>query len=728
MSRLQSLTKIAVSVLLISICFQFGCQSQQPLYLTERGRYQNHYISKATKIEYPDTDVQSLSEVCRAAPPLTLDNPDPDSMWEVTLEEAIQMALKNSKVVRTLSGVGFSQAGVSGTPGALLQSPGSIKTVYDPALIESDPRYGQEAALAAFDAQLNAGARWMKSDTPYRNDVGRTVGAQSDAGQFNLGISKYAAPGTQFYLNHVNQYDVSYGGLRSTPVTWSNYLEGGFVQPLLRGNGIEFNRIAGPYGTPGMYNGVAVARINTDTSLNDFEMAVRNLVADVEKAYWNLYYAYHRLESVRSGRNAAYETWRQTKTHAEVGSQRGRAQYLAQAEQNYFTFRQQTELAQNNLFKAESAMRYILGLTTTDGRLIRPIDDPVTAPISLDWQNILCEALFRSPELRKQKWEVKRRELELCASKNFLLPRLDLEAGYRISGAGKELLVPDNSRSNAYGSLTGGNYTGWTVGLTASAPFGWRQELAGVRNAQLNLAKARTILQEQELELTHQLGDSFREISLAYQQMQTTLACYRAADEEVRAVRNAFEADTTTLDQLLQAQRRQAEAETSYYSSVIDYNLAIMTLHYRKGSLLEYNNVCLTEGPWPGKAYFDAKRRARERDAGHYFNYGLTLPRAVSRGTYQQHQHGYDSIAYETLPTIQPRGERELNLIPPAPSLNGTPKTIETDSLMMIPTPVLPKSASNSTPVSFTTPDVAPHAVGSVPTLTPARNMRYITK
>ena len=717
MNRFRNITQFVASLLIVGICCQFGCRPQQPLYLTEKGRWQSHYIDKATKIEFPNVDAPSLPEVCNTAPPLTLDNPDPAAMWDLTLEEAIQMALKNSTVIRTLSGVGYSQAGVAGVPSALLQSPGSVRTVYDPALAESDPRTGPEAALSAFDAQLNMGTRWIKSDTPYRYGNG-TAGVQGDVGQFDIGITKYAATGTQFYLNHVDQYNV--GGAAGTPVTWSNYLEGGFRHRLLRGGGIEFNRIAGPSGTPGVYGGVAVARINTDMALSDFEMATRNLVADVERAYWNLYYAYRRLDSVRSGRDAAYETWHSTKTHADVGSARGRAYQLAQAEQNYFTFRQQTELAQNNLYKAESAIRYIIGLTASDGRLIRPIDEPITAPIQLDWRNVMCEALFRSPELRKQKWAVKQRELELTASKNFMLPQLDLDAAYRVSGAGKELLVPDNSRSNAYGSLTGGNYTGWSLGLTASAPFGWRRELAGVRNAQLNLARHIKLLNEQEIELTHQLTSSFQDISSAYQQMQTTFSSYRAATREVEAVENAYEAETVTLDQLLQAQRRQSEAETGYYSSVIDYNLAIMTLHYRKGSLLEFNNICLSESEWPAKAYFDAKRRARERDAGLYFNYGYTVPGVVSRGTYQQHQHGYNSTAYDVLPTALPKGDHYDLTPPPAPTTNGTLKVIETESTV-IPTPVLPKPGS-TTPVSFTTPEVAT----PTSTLTPSRNMRYV--
>jgi len=723
MHRFRNFTKIAVNVLLIGICFQFGCRPQQPLYLTEKGRWQNQYSGRATDIEYPNVDVQSLPEVCNAAPPLTLDNPDPVAMWDLTLEEAIQIALKNSKVIRTLSGVGFSQAGVSGVPGMLLQAPNSVRTVWDPALIESDPRAGQEAALAAFDAQLNAGAKWTKSDTPYRSGNG-TAGTQGDVGTFNLGISKYSAPGTQFYLNHVNSYNVSSGvpPQPGTPVTWSSHLEGGFVHPLLRGSGIEFNRIAGPSRQIGVYGGVAVARINTDMSLNDFEIATRDLVANVEKAYWNLYYAYHRLESIRTGLNAAHRTWLQTKNHAEVQSTRGNAQNLAQSERNFFTFRQQTEAAQNNLFKAESVMRYILGQAATDGRLIRPIDDPITAPIKLDYHSILCEALFRSPELRRQKWEIKRRELELTASKNFLLPNLDLEAGYRVNGAGKGLT--GHGGDSAYNSLTGGNYTGWTVGLTASAPFGWRQEQAAVRNAQIQLTRAKELLREQELELTYQIQDSFREISSAHQQMRTTLAAYRAASEEVLAVQNAYDLGTTTLDQLLQAQQRQSDAETGYFNSVINYNLEIMTLHSRKGSLLEYNNVCLMEGPWPGKAYFDATRRARERDAGHYFNYGFTLPGVVSRGAYAQHQHAYNSMSYDTLPTVLPDGEYDYSI--PSPPVYEGPRTIETDSTTSIPTPVLPR-ATGSTPVSFTTPSfAAPESEKPVPALTPARNMRYV--
>jgi outer membrane protein TolC len=709
MNHLRNYTKVALSLLIIGICFQFGCQPQQPFYLTKKGDWQKSYIGKATKIDYPNVDIHSLAEVCNTEEPLHLYNPDPKAMWKLTLEEAVQMALKNSKVIRTLNGVNFSQGGVFGVPGSLLQGGGN-RTVYDPALIESDPTYGQEAALAAFDAQLTASTAWSKNYGRNGDDYNSTDGVR-----FDVGITKTAATGTQFRIMHANQYNYSYDASYNPTYrnsSWTSGFELGFRHPLLRGGGIEFNRIAGPDSyRPGQYNGVAIARLRTDMDLTDFEMSTRNLVADVERAYWNLYYAYHRLNSVRSGRDAAYQTWRQTKTHAEFGSAQGSAHQLAQAEQNYFQFRQQTEAAQDNLFRAEKMLRYIMGLTVSDGRLIRPIDDPITAPIRLDWQNIMCEALFRSPELRKQKWIIKQRELELKGSKNFMLPQLDLSGSHSIgSSAGAEKLL--GAHDSAYGLLTG---NGWTLGLDAMIPLGWRRELAGVRNAELNLTKSIAILHEQELELTHQLGASVQEISSAYQQMQSTYSTYRSATAEVTAVQNAYDAQKATLDLVLQAQRRRAEAETGYFSSLVDYNLAIMTLHYRKGSLLEYNNVCLSEGEWPGKAYFDAKRRARERAAGHYFNYGATLPGVVSRGTYRQYQHHYDSMSYDTLPTTLYNENND--------SPDGGLRMIETTPTAVIPTPVLPRPGNNET-VSFVTPEIVSPAPTS--TLTPSRNMRYV--
>ena len=94
-------------------------------------------------------------------------------------------------------------------------------------------------------------------------------------------------------------------------------------------------------------------------------------------------------------------------------------------------------------------------------------------------------------------------------------------------------------------------------------PIGFRRELSGVRHHELLLARDRAILQDLELEISHQLGDAIRDIDLNYGLTQTNFNRRVAAEAEVHAVEAAVRSSSNvTLDLLLDAQRRRAEAES----------------------------------------------------------------------------------------------------------------------------------------------------------------------
>jgi hypothetical protein len=251
--------------------------------------------------------------------------------------------------------------------------------------------------------------------------------------------------------------------------------------------------------------------------------------------------------------------------------------------------------------------------------------------------------MARRVELRRQKWEIKRRELELIAARNFLLPRLDAVGRYRWLGLGDELIDPAGGAANfrqvgssAFGTLTSGQFQEWQIGLQLNVPIGFRRELSGIRHQELLIARERAIYQDLELEISHQMASAIRDVDLNYRLTQTNFNQRVAAEAEVVAVNASYQANIATLDLLLDAQRRRADAESAYYRSLVDYNKAIMNVHFRKGSLLEYDGVYLAEGPWPAKAYFDALRQARKRDASMYLDYGYTRPNVMSRGPYEQ--------------------------------------------------------------------------------------------
>ena len=671
--RVHTIWAILTSLMIASS----GCHPQQPFYFHEDGDL-SHYIDVATEIEYPDVCTTPLDDVRDAVPPLALDNLQVEYYWDLTLEEAMKTALANAKVMRSLGGRFVSSAfnnrtQVGEAPESITQLTDQARTVYDPAIVETAPFTGVEYALSAFDAQWTTSLFYQKNDRQQNvlptfpiTDFFRQIFLQ-DTSTFNTSLTKVTAQGGAFSVQNNIIYDFNNNPTRQIAKDWNAEYSLAFTQPLLAGAGAQFNRIAGPNSPFGLqrlglqvaqgnfspaFDGVLLARINVDISLADFEGGVRNLISDVENAYWELSFAWRNLETSNTALASARQTWKKTYLLYRVGTRGGEAAQEAQAREQYFTFKAQTQALLNELLRSENRLRYVMGISTSDGRLIRPIDTPTVAKVEFDWCEITEEALARNLDLRRQKWRIKQRELELIAAKNLLLPFLNVTGRYRWRGLGDTLFGanrtpfnPSNplalTGSSALQTLATGQFQEWELGAQLTMPIGFRKELVTVRHFQLQLAKERAKLQDLELELSHQLADAVRQLTLNFEVTQTNFNRTLAAVRQVEAVQAAFDAQTITLDQLLDAQRRRADAQANFFRTLLDYQRAIIMVHYRKGSLLEYNNIFLTEGPWPAKAKFDAHRRARKRDAALYINYGFTRPAVSSQGPINQGTDGF---------------------------------------------------------------------------------------
>ena len=532
-----------------------------------------------------------------------------------------------------------------------------------PPLAESDPATGgRERPCRRSTPSSATSLTWERTDTPENvNQISLSHGvyadvSEHDIGKFQAQLSKVTATGGQFSLTHTVAYDKDRFQFRrqsQCAVRLSVRLEreprGRMRQPLLQGAGVQFNRIAGPGATPGVYNGVMLARINTDIALADFEASVRNLVSDVETAYWELYFDYRSLDAVIAGRDSALSTWRKIYTLYRIGGKGGEAEKEAQAREQYFLFRSTAEqVAQRRSTSPKPKLRYLMGLAATDGRLIRPKDEPTTAKVVFDWCDVLNEGLVRSVELREQKWIVKRRELELIAAKNFLLPRLDFVAQYRWLGLGNDSMVPDAERhrqrlhrspdSNAYRTLTSGQFQEWQIGFQLNMPLGFRREMAGVRNAQLPLTKERVKLQEGELELSHQLAFAIRDLETNYVLSQTNFNRRIAAQREVEAVTAAYETDTVTDRprswRPSRAWPRPKATTTARWSTTTSRSPRSTSARARCWSTMA--------STWPrgrGRARRTSTPAAAPGPAPRatYLDYGFTQPRVISRGPIEQH-------------------------------------------------------------------------------------------
>ena len=319
------------------------------------------------------------------------------------------------------------------------------------------------------------------------------------------------------------------------------------------------------------------------------------------------------------------------------GSQRSTKATVSRAAEQYHNFVGNLNSAYAELQRRETDMRFILGLSSSDGNFIRPSDDPVTGEIDFDWFQSVNEALVRRPNLRIKQFEIKKKELGVNYAKNGLLTQLNFIFLYRFLGLGDELLGGDGidfpgADSGAVDNLFGGESQELQIGLRGGFTVGQRREMLNVRNAQLKLARERARLEDMELDVVFELDRAFKGLVFHYEQAKVNANRWLASHEEVKTYADLRD-QGIDITNVLEAQRNEAQARVAFHDSIASYNQFIALIHRLKGSSLEYYNVQFGEGPWPEKAYYDAGELARKRSASQPINYGYTRPGTVVTGS-----------------------------------------------------------------------------------------------
>ncbi len=547
------------------------------------------------------------------ADPLTLKTPeafDVASYRDITLQQTIEIALSNSQVLRDLSAT-------------VLRDPELVFSSQTLGLVETNPQAGIEAALSAFDAQFYTLGKWQNNDRRFNNVFfgGGATAFKQDTHDYVLQMSKRTATGAQLAVRSVTDYDANNATGNITPSAWQTQLHAEARQPLLQGGGLTFNRIAGPGSQPGVYTGVLLAKVNTDITSSKFREQMRDYVSNVINAYWDLYFAYRDFDAKRTALQRSRETWQSYEAQKASNRKAGAAEALAR-EQYYrfkselqdaitgkFIQRTQTRNATsggtfaglNGIQAAEWRLRLLIGLPISDGLLLRPLDEPNEAPIVFDWDSISVEAIQLRSELQQQRLLVKRREMELLAAKNFLMPSLDLISIYRVRGLDQNLA----GNNSAFAQLGTFDYQELEAGLELRMPLGFRQAHAAVRNAQLSIARARAILDEQERQVLHDLTAVVADCDRAFAQMQTNMNRYLAASDALDVLEANREAGMpVNLDQLLDVQRRLSDAQSRYFVSLAEYTIATKNVQFEKGTLLQTANLAIVDQDMLGPDVF----------------------------------------------------------------------------------------------------------------------------
>ncbi len=529
----------------------------------------------------PETNApreEDIAQLTAGGTPRTVADPTEKQDWELSLEDCKRIALQNNKRIAFL---GY-EPGVQGT---------QIQTT-----------------LARFDATIEGGAQWAYSDTPLTNSIQvfgtnataiNTKSFGTSAGGFGTSTTDGGAtseflgtqlPGQNLFSiskRHATggltriAYDIDYqnidpaGAFITVNPAWRSTVTARLEQPLLQGAGVEFNRAP-----------ILIARATHEQSIKTFEDEVQKLMRDVELAYWDLYFKFQELYSREAGLEQALATWQKERNSEIYG--KSTAADVAQAREQLELFRAQRLVSLNDLLNNERKLRELMGLAPDDEFRIIPKDEPTFARYEPDWQLAVSEAMQFKPDLQAARFQIRAAELELSRQRNGLLPDLTVGGSWSLVGL-------DNQWDQSIDRLTDGDFEAWTLFVRARRQIGERAANAGVRRAQLLLSQRRGELRNLEHTALHGLAQQYQKIVSNYQLIQAQKDRRQAAADQLQARENIYREGVATIDLLLQAQSRFADALREESQAVVDYNKALAEWEYARGRTLANDNIVLAE-------------------------------------------------------------------------------------------------------------------------------------
>lgn len=433
-------------------------------------------------------------------------------------------------------------------------------------------------AEAAFDPVFFFNANRNNTDRPTPSQL---VASETDTTTYQTGIRKLLATGASVTVSEaMTRTDNPGFAFQTINPSWVHNFITELRQPLLRNFGMDFNR-----------SQINIRKNERRINEEQFRASVTDILSQTEQAYWQLVAARRNVVIAAEILAQAKLTYTQVKAREDFDAYQV---LLKQSEANLRGREFQYIDVKNAVRNAEDQLLNLLNdpeLPMSSDFEIVPVDEPIVAEIVQDRFDAVETALERRPEIIQARRAVEIARINLGISKNQALPTLDLVYRATVSGLGA-------SSDSAFDQMTTNNFIDQYVGVEFAWSFGERAERAGMRIAAFQ--QSQSVLQYKQA-LDNIITDcrvALRNLTVNYEQMGPSHKALLAANENLRSLQERQERKSPAeLDAVFNAQARLADSRRALLQSAIDYNTGLVNVERAKGTLLEYNNISLSEEP-----------------------------------------------------------------------------------------------------------------------------------
>ncbi len=540
---------LSLGLMLLSFAMP-GCHLTNMSLPGERSDVANKIVIPDAAAAIPETAAPIASEKAKQTTELQESSAPAEAEGEsiqLTLESALEHALRNSKGIQVLTSV----------PQEVLTGVDIELARFDPALL-SGAQFGQSNQQAASIVQaLGTNLNVLQATT---------FGAPGTSTD-QLQLQQRWTNGTRAAVGYHSGYNFNNpaGQFLLVNPAWQSGLRLTVEQPLFQGARSRINQ-----------TGIRIAKIRYDQSNLEFKAEVNQILHEVQEAWWRLYLTRSNVVNLTKIQEYAQQAWENERQQQELGLNSVADE--SQARDNLEATRAQFAAAMRDQTSAEQLLRQKLGMDPASTVKLEIIAVPLTEEFIPDLEQGIEQALAARPEVKAQRSQVQMTALDVERQRDSLLPNLNLLAGYGLTGL-------NNNFGGSIGDLSTAGYANWNLGLNFQQTLGQRAARGNLRRSELTHTRAKLAESARSDEVRYEVRETFDQVRSAWQVLDRQNSRLDAAKSRFQTHRRMYEMGQLDIDRLMPSQEAYVIALRDQNTALVQYNLSINRWHYVTGQM-----------------------------------------------------------------------------------------------------------------------------------------------
>ena len=348
---------------------------------------------------------------------------------------------------------------------------------------------------------------------------------------------------------------------------WLAALSFSMSQPLLRGAGVATNT-----------SSIRVAAWQGQITDSRTKLESIRIIANADKAYWNVYSAFRELGVRRAQYDVAVKQLERARRRVSQGD--AAEIEVLRAESGVGGTLEQIIVADSNLRIRQRALKRLMNredIAVSTSTPIQPKTEPNPLGLKLDGAKLSEQAVANRMEMLELELQLAIDQTNVDFRRNAALPLFVVDYTYQAQGNGSDVQY-------AYGSLSDAD--SMRIGLRAEIPLGNEAAESRVNAAILQRVQRLATREARRQSIRTEVYDALDQLAQSWQRilaarLETVLAARTLAGEE-----RQFDVGLRTSTDVLDASASLANAQSREVQALSSYEIALVDLAFATGTSL----------------------------------------------------------------------------------------------------------------------------------------------